>query len=71
MSILPLARSLGGNGIRDEGVTAIAAVLKETKITTLECAAAPEEAFANVSAPADTRLCSLTAPTHLLQSLGQ
>ena len=54
MSILPLARSLGVNGIRDEGVTAIAAVLKETKITTLECAAAPEEVFARVSAPIDT-----------------
>jgi hypothetical protein len=39
---LPLARSLGDNEIGAEGVTALAAVLKETQITNLECAAAPE-----------------------------
>ena len=39
---LPLARSLGGNDIGKKGVTALAAILKETEITELECAAAPE-----------------------------
>ena len=34
------------------GVTALAAVLKETMITDLKCAAAPE-VFASVSAPVD------------------
>ena len=42
VSILPLACSLRGNGIRDKGVTALAAILKETKITDLKCAATPE-----------------------------
>ena len=41
-SILPLARSIGGNYIGDEGATALAAILKDTKITDLKCAAAPE-----------------------------
>ena len=52
---LPLARSLAGNRIGKEGVTALAAILKETKITDLKCAAAPE-VFAFVSAL--TRLLS-------------
>jgi hypothetical protein len=39
---LPLAHSLGGNNIRAEGASALAAILKETQITNLECAAAPE-----------------------------
>ena len=61
--ILPFAHSLEYNGIGAEGATALAAVLKETKITNLKCAAAPE-VFAFVSAPVDTRLlppisCSL------------
>jgi len=38
----PLARSLGGNSIGAEGATALAAILKETQITNLRCAAAPE-----------------------------
>ena len=33
--ILPLARSLGGNNIRAEGATALAAILNETKVTHL------------------------------------
>ena len=37
--ILPLARSLRRNDIGDEGVTALAAILNETQITNLECAA--------------------------------
>ena len=42
LPILPLALSLGGNDIGAEGATALAAILKETKITNLRCAAAPE-----------------------------
>ena len=57
--ILPLARSLGGNGIGDEGVTALAAVLKETKIADLKCAVAPARVLAFVSAPADTKANTL------------
>ena len=37
---LPLAHSLGANDIRAEGTTALAAILKETQITNLGCAAA-------------------------------
>ena len=33
--ILPLARSLDGNSIGAEGASALAAILKETQITTL------------------------------------
>ena len=40
--ILPLARSLAHNGIEAEGATALAAILNETNITYLKCAAAPE-----------------------------
>jgi hypothetical protein len=39
---LPLAHRLGGNTIGAEGATALAAILKETQITNLRCAAAPE-----------------------------
>ena len=42
LPILPLACSLADNGIGAEGTSALAAVLKETKITDLKCAAAPE-----------------------------
>ena len=59
--ILLLTRSLGGNDIGIEGASALAAVLKETKITNLECAAAPR-VFAFVSAP-------LTLPPSQLGSL--
>ena len=34
--------SLYDNGIGDKGASALAAVLKETQITTLKCAAAPQ-----------------------------
>ena len=55
MSILPLARSLGSNNIGDKGVTALAAILNETNITNLKCAAvSEEEVFAFVSEPIDT-----------------
>ena len=61
--IPPLACSLFGNGIGAEGATALAAILKETKITHLKCTATPE-VFAFVSAtPLTTHLrpraCSL------------
>ena len=36
----PLTRSLSENNIGDEGASALAAILKETQITHLECAAA-------------------------------
>ena len=53
----PLVRSLRLNGIRAKGAVALAAVLKDTKITTLECAAYPQS-IALVSTPIDTP-CSL------------
>ena len=52
--ILPLARSLERNYIGVKGATALAASLKETKITNLQCAPAPELVFAFMSAPVDT-----------------
>ena len=58
--------SLLGNRIGDEGASALAAILKETKITDLKCAAAPECSL-SCQRPL-TRACSLTAPTHPLQS---
>ena len=60
--ILPLARSLRGNQIGAQGATALAAILNETKITNLKCAAAPK-VFAFVSAPLDTTALSITVPT--------
>jgi len=51
-STLPLAHRLGGNNIGAEGATALAAILKETQITNLGCAAA--RVFAFVSMPTDT-----------------
>ena len=48
----PLAHRLGGNNIGDEGATALAAILKETQIINLGCAAA--RVFAFVSMPVDT-----------------
>ena len=44
-STLPLARSLAGNDIRDEGATALAAILNETKLTNLKCAATPKRSL--------------------------
>jgi hypothetical protein len=38
---LPLPRSLSANDIGVEGASALAAVVKETQIRHLECAAAP------------------------------
>ena len=37
--------SLGGNSIGDEGASALAAVLKETNITKIRCAAPPSVRF--------------------------
>jgi hypothetical protein len=56
----PLAPSLGDNKIGDQGASALAAILKETQITNLGCAAA--RVFAFLSMPAD-HACSLTIPT--------
>ena len=55
-----LARSLGDNKIGTKGATALAAVLKETKITNLKCAAAPE-VFAFASASIGAPLSQLPA----------
>ena len=38
----PLPYSLGGNDIRAQGTSALAAVLKETQITNLKCVAVLE-----------------------------
>ena len=66
-SILPVACSLEGNDIEAQGVTALTAILNETKITSLKCAATSNR-FPSVrsimSASVDTRLlppipCSL------------
>ena len=57
---LPLAHSLGGNNIRAEGASALAAILKETQITSLGCAAA--RVFAFVSMPVDTPVLSHPQP---------
>ena len=38
----PFVHSLWGNNIGDQGASALAAVLKETKISELKCAAAPK-----------------------------
>ena len=49
---LPIARSLSFNNIGEKGASALAAVLNDTKITSLKCAASP--IFAFVSTPNDT-----------------
>ena len=49
-----------GNAIGDKGASALAAILKETQITNLKCAAAL--AFAFLSAPIDSHAYSLTNP---------
>jgi len=57
----PLARSLARNSIGDKFyVDALAAILKETQITNLKCAAAPVSAF--LSMPIDTPTLSLSPP---------
>ena len=49
----PCPRSLRYNGIGDKGATALAAILNETNITNLECAA-PAKRLLYLSAPHDT-----------------
>ena len=51
---LPFLHSLYNNNIGAQGASALAAVLKETKISNLEYAAAPK-VLAFVSAPADRK----------------
>ena len=63
----PLARSLDRNRIRDKGATALAAILNQTQITDLRCAAALK-VFAFLSTPIDTLLSHRSLP--LARSLG-
>ena len=65
---LPLARSLGGNMIGVKGVTALAAILNTTKITNLECAAAPKRLSMPIDAPT---LSPFPSPAPRSQSLIQ
>ena len=60
---LPLAHSLGGYNIGAEGATALAAILKETQITNLGCAAA--RVFAFVSMGVDRKANTSRAEAHL------
>ena len=60
----PLVHSLYNNKIGDQGASALAAVLKETKICNLKYAAAPR-VFAFVSTPADKKANTLQQPTSL------
>ena len=62
--LCPVVRRLGVNQIKDTGASALAAVLKETQISDLKCAAAPR-VFAFVSAPADKKANTLWRPTSL------
>ena len=41
----PIPRSIGYNEIRDKGTSALAAILKETMISNLECAATDSVRF--------------------------
>ena len=59
--LAPIPCSLGYNEFGDEGVSALAAILKETQITNLKCAAAPK-VFAFMSAPVDTAPVCLLPP---------
>jgi hypothetical protein len=60
----PRSHSLGGNNIGSEGATALAAILKETQITNLGCAAA--RVFAFVSMPTHTFANTSSLPCTLL-----
>ena len=65
--------SIGNNGIGDKGASALAAVLKKTRISELKCATTPalEPALSVrlLSAPADTHLPSHCAPTPIPRSI--
>ena len=62
--ILPLAHSLRVNAIGAEGATALAAILNETKITNLKCAA-PAKRLLLCQRPL-THLRTLPPPLHVL-----
>ena len=66
--MLPFACSIAYNGIGDEGASALAAVLKETQIQKLECAAAPERSLF-CQCPL-THTCPLTVPPPIPRSIG-
>ena len=57
--------SISRNNIGDKGATTLAAILKETMIADLECAAT-RSVFAFVSAPADKKANTLWKPTSLI-----
>jgi hypothetical protein len=64
--------SLWENNIGDQGAIALAAILKETKITDLKCALASNRlpiVFANVSTPLTRLFYHRPDLTHALQSL--
>jgi hypothetical protein len=67
ISAPPLIRSLRNNMIGAKGASSLAAVLKETKITELQCAAAPE---CSLSCQRPLTLPTIPAPpsVHSLQS---
>ena len=70
----PSLGSLAGNNVETEGASALAAVLKGTKITSLKCAAAPECSFLRqcpltLSAPASASSAPVLAVSHLTASI--
>ena len=68
--ILPLAHSLQVNAIGAEGATALAAILNETKITNLECAA-PAKRLLLCQRPLTHLLSNWSHPTPRTQSRRQ
>ena len=67
---LRLARSLWNNELGAEGVSALASILNTTKITHLECAAAPE-AFIFCQRPLVSFVSFLTNPLTRLPTLSR
>ena len=51
---MTVLRSLGGNSIGPQGAAKLVAVLSQTQITNLGCAAPRTQVFAFLSAPVDT-----------------
>ena len=59
----PLTHSLNYNNIGVESASALAAILKETKITTLGCAAALARVFLSCQHPIDTKAHTFAFPS--------